>query len=711
MFLLSAIALAATGRIVLEPTPGATVTVFPQTDPSRLEWAVHENVAPLHSQLGGRVEHVLETGAHGVGNGTWIVTAWLQEPARGAYHWEGARLVLEVEPGSPDLVQIESAPSVEALLGGQVARWVVPVDSALHPLPGQASTLNVDPRAWVIDATAWSAPGAPIGVSSWEQVDALRQILTETEEGLARASAWYRLGELHLDLGFPREAAYYFRRARGGGAPVENVALAQAQAHIAYGDFEGARPFCQDAWVAGAPDAEVLECLAVLSMATASPAPAPTGRALARASGRPDTLLLAAQLLQVDGRHREALPLLEAIVEADSTMREPALASLGDSRFYLGDHEGARRAWRELITGERGQLVWGRQRLLLLVTQGPAAWPTELPDLYARSEDPGLVGAEALYLLAQIAEGLGDLDAAAQHYQALLLRYPERAHRTDLADRHWSVMKRRMTQLHDQGRAVELAAFHRDRWHPRLQLVIDDPAPLMQVAEAYDRLGLPVEALEVQREVFAVNMRLDRKAPDSVFHLAQLYADTAHFQDALDTIAWLRKSGLPRELRGPVALLEGDCHQALEQAPQAMTAWRKAAMVAETRTAATARMALADARDGRCAAAIPALQRLKLLEELPEVADGRVHLALAICLDDRGKTAEAGEAAKAAAGRLEDEGTRRFAMWLADKATRELGQEDLVSVAVMSGDDLWASLARENQAHDTFQAALREGQP
>ena len=120
------------------------------------------------------------------------------------------------------------------------------------------------------------------------------------------------------------------------------------------------------------------------------------------------------------------------------------------------------------------------------------------------------------------------------------------------------------------------------------------------------------------------------------------------------------------------------------------------------RIAASARMALADAEADRCDAAIPALQRLAATPEVPEVADGRVHLALAMCLDKTGDPALTAEAAKAAAGRLEDDVSRRYAMWLADKAGREAGEEDLVTEAVRTGDDLWAELGRENEAHEAF---------
>ena len=707
--LLASLAWGQTGRLVLEPTEGATVRLFPQTDSSRLEWAVDGNVAPLHRQMGGRVEHVLETGAHGVGNGTWLVTVWAEPDTsvRGGYHWEGERLVLEIEPAAPDLVQIEQPPTVEELISDEHARWVVPSDAALHPLQGAASTLAADPTAWPIQRTGWTAPGAPIGVSDWDHVDTLRAVYINAEDPVARAAALYRLGEVHEDLGFFRESAYYFARARDLGAPVERVALDQAQSAFALGRFDDGRAFCVDAHTAGAPEAQVVECLAVASLGTATPAPAPTGRALARASGRPDSLLLAAQLLQMDGRHREALPLLQAIVESgDPEVADRANASLGEAHFYLGDYEAARVAWRSVTTGELGQLVWARQRLLLLITQGPASWPTEVPDLYLRSEDEGVVGAEALYLLGQINEGLGDSEGAATHYHDLMSRYPTRSARADVAARQWAVLRFRMDQLHRANRHLELVSLHRDRWNGLLEAQVDDPTPLTWVASAYDALGLPQQALDIQRDVFAVNTRLDRSDPAAVLQLARLYSRTEHHADALETIDWLRAAGIPRELRGPVHLLEGDAYAALKQEPQALRAWRTAALSEDTRREATARMALADAASERCDAAVPALKGLALDLEAPEVRDGRVHLALAMCLDAQGDDEGTAMAAKAAAGRLEDEVSRRYAMWLADKAARDAGQEDLVTEAVRSGDDLWAALGRENEAHEAFTALL-----
>lgn len=704
-------ALAADGRVVLEPTQGATVQVFPQTAPGRLEWAVYGNVAPLDDQLGGLVEHVLETGAHGVGNGTWLVTAWLSPgvEARGSYHWEGSRLVLDVVLDVPELIQVEASPSLEELLAGTVARWQTPHDLALHPLQGGANTMHTDPRERKIPRVAWSAPGAPIGAEDWPQVDAVREVLTSTRDPVTRAAAHYRLGQLHSTLGFHREANYYYGRAREGGAPLDVIALDQAQTAFAMGRWDEGRTFCEDAHTGGAAEALVLECLAIVSLATGSPAPAGTGRALARASGRPDSLLLAAQLLQVDGRHREAIPLLEAIVESGNPdFQDQANANLGESRFYAGDTKGAREAWRTVTDGDLGTIVWGRQRLLLLMTQGPASWTTEIPDLHDRARDTGPAGADALYLLGQISERLGDSGGAITHYHDLLVRHPTRAAASDVPARQWRMLSARMKHLHDSERRVDLVTLYRDRWLDSLELEVKDPTPLKWVVQAYAELGLPGDALELQRLVFGINTRLERNDPESVLQLAQLYARTEHHSDALETIAWMRQAGIPRELRGPVLLLEGDAHAALDQPEDAMRAWRSAARNRDVRTAATARMALADAEADRCDSAIPALQRLTATPDAPEMVDGRIHLALAMCLDKTGDAKLTAEAAKAAAGRLEDDVSRRYAMWLADKAARESGEEDLVTDAVRTGDDLWAELGRENEAHEAFTNLLDE---
>ena len=699
-------AFAADGRILLEPTQGATVQVFPQTDPGRLEWAVYGNVAPLDDQLGGVVEHVLETGAQSVGSGTWLVTAWLQAgvEARGSYHWEGSLLVLDVVPAQvDDLVPVEPSPSVDELLAGTVARTQTPYDLPLHPLHGGANTLHMDPVLRDITRVPWTAPGAPIGAEDWAQVDAVREVLTSTKDPVTRAAAHYRLGQLHSTLGFYRESAYYFGRAREGGAPLEIVALDQAQTAFAMGRWDEGRTFCSDAHRGGAPEAQVLECLGIASLATGAPAPAGTGRALARASGRPDALLLAAQLMQVDGRHHEAIPLLEAIVESGEVgLLDQANAGLGESRFYVGDYDGARDAWRLVTDGDLGTQVWARQRLLLLVTQGPASWTTEIPDLHDRAQDTGPSGADALYLLGQISERLGDSGGALTHYHDLLVRYPARAGASDVPARQWRVLSARMKHLYETDRKVDLVTVFRDYWLDALEVQVKDPQPLKWVVETYADLGLPGEALEIQRLVYGINTRLEREDPESVLQLAQLYARTDHHSDALETIAWMREAGIPRELRGPAFLLEGDAHAALEQPEEAMRAWRTAARSADVRIAASARMALADAEADRCDAAIPALQRLAATPEVPEVADGRVHLALAMCLDKTGDPALTAEAAKAAAGRLEDDVSRRYAMWLADKAGREAGEEDLVTEAVRTGDDLWAELGRENEAHEAF---------
>lgn len=346
--------------------------------------------------------------------------------------------------------------------------------------------------------------------------------------------------------------------------------------------------------------------------------------------------------------------------------------------------------------------------MLLLMTQGPASWTTEIPDLHERARDNSPAGADALYLLGQISERLGDSGGAITHYHDLLVRYPTRAAASDVPARQWRVLSARMKHLHDSERRVELVTLYRDRWLDSLELQVKDPTPLKWVVQAYAELGLPGDALEIQRLVFGINTRLERNDPESVLQLAKLYARTEHHSDALETIAWMRQAGIPRELRGPVLLLEGDAHAALDQPEDAMKAWRSAARNRDVRTAATARMALADAEADRCDSAIPALQRLTDTPDAPELVDGRIHLALAMCLDKTGDAKLTAEAAKAAAGRLEDDVSRRYAMWLADKAARESGEEDLVTDAVRSGDDLWAVLGRENEAHEAFTNLLDE---
>ncbi len=567
------------GRVRLQLSPGAEVQQVPRVQPGRIELVIRGNRQDLEAQLEGvRVRFLEEADAWSVGGGTWlmefqvaradvVLTVEREEATDAA--------LLSFKPGVPETVPPPAAaPPLAALLRGDLARNPAQHPAlALHPLDGDAA-LAMDPTSYTLSAPIWQ-PELP---NSWEAtllknhayetgytVDRYRHVLTDTLNPELEAYAFYRLGRAHLALELPREAAYYMNRVAGTDVewPGPEVQLARAQAMLANGRWDEARERCADAAAAGAREAEVLECLGVVSLATAAPAPSETARALARATGRPEALLLAGELLQKDHRHREALPLLQEAVDLlpEGAMHTMALINVGDAFLATRQFEQAREAWRDAgLDRDAARVTALRQRTRQLVEEGAETWLANLPDLYRVKDRPDRAGAEALFLLAQIATTFDDLAAGVEHLTALADKHRELGRRPEVGGWLWELLDQRLKQLAGQERHLELASFYRDNYKPWLQPMVRDTASMEAVARAYEAMGLAEAALDVQREVFAVHTRLELDDAAALVDLARLYVLTDRPAEALRTLEYLRGVPGAAEVRSPALLLEGLVH-------------------------------------------------------------------------------------------------------------------------------------------------------
>ncbi len=714
------------GRLVFELSEGAEVQRMPQVRPRRYEVIVRGNRADLAAQLEGRSVLWLDVGdAWSVGGGTWLMEF---ETSRADVELEiqreGDTAIFSFAPGRPELRGEPPEPvSVEELLAG-VERDAAPRPAlALHPLDGDAAYAMLPedykpgfpvwgpeelPRGWELELLA-----APRGGESWYSIDRYRQVLTETTNTRVDAYTRYRLGMAHLELGFPREAAAYLDQVvedSGGPYPAALVHLARARAAWTVGRWDVARQRCADAFEAGARRAQVLECLGVVSLATADPPPSQTARALSAATGRPEATLLAAELYQRDHRHLEALPLLERAIDAlEDPLQSVALVNLGDARYALGQQEPAREAWRD-ASGEPDvtRVVALRQRMRKLVEEGVDTWLKTIPDLRLVGRREDRAGAEARYLLVQIAEDFDDLDGAIAELTVLADDYRRYTRGSDVLQRLWESLERRFGQLAAAGEPLRLAALYREHYRHALEPLVGSTDALELVTGAFESLGLFEEALAVQREVFAVHTRQERDQPASLITLARLYVETGRPEEALRTLGYLRGlGGLSPEDRAEALLLEAEIHYEGGRLEQAVGAYRQAEQYAGTRSEASATLALIETEAGYCDRALPRLQDLVRDAEgaeVQEVAEGRVHLALARCLLERGDADAALIAAREGAGRTPDDLSRRYATWVLAQAAAAAGVDGLAAEALTAGDDVWAALGREAREDE----ALRE---
>jgi hypothetical protein len=158
--------------------------------------------------------------------------------------------------------------------------------------------------------------------------------------------------------------------------------------------------------------------------------------------------------------------LLERIAEGGSTR---ALASLGDARQATGDLPGAVEAWRAAsVDGWLRPALKIRLRMAEWIDKGPADFGGAIPELLQLSDLGGAGGAEAHYLLAQIAEVYGDPDLAAEQLNLLWAFHPEEALQSDVPERLVQTCEFRLRQLEDQQRHVDLVAFFDLCWRDEL---------------------------------------------------------------------------------------------------------------------------------------------------------------------------------------------------------------------------------------------------
>ena len=716
------------GTIHFELSQGARLEVFPRVDPRKVEIAVYDQRESIRRFIDGISTYfVMDIDGYSIGGGVWLVSVYLDRDGLEVdVRNDGQDWQLEFRPGEPDVIELGRARTARQLLEPDLERSIAPPPaSPLHPLSQEAVTIAIDPRDYRLFIPEWE-PVLPARrpdhqllekaeTPSLYEVDGYRQIYTESPLERSQQIGLYRMGTAYLEMGLHREALYYLDELakREGSWDPEVVHLLRSQAAIAMGNWEAARERCAKALDVGAREERVLECLGVVSLATAKPSPTATARALAANTGRPEALLLAGQLLQLDNRHREAESLLRlASSKLDGDLKREALLNLGDALFAHGDIPGAREAWRYVGTdGELGDILYLRQHMTHLVEQGPREWAGAVPSLYIEAKKRNRAGAEAGYLLAQIAEALGDTAGAAEHLAALLDRQSWIVEYSDVPERLWRIISRRLSLLQRQGRSLEQVAFYRDYYRTKLRGFVDDTNQLEGVAAAYEELGLYGYALNVQREVFTIHSQQEVENIPSLLHLVRLYVKTGRPQEALETTAYMRRIRGFANAQAPVAIYEGRSYEALGENDKAKASYEKAVATPEYRMEAVGRLALMYAGEDRCSEALPGLQELAaaLPGQAPDdILDGRVHIALARCLLAEGRPEEALVAAADGAGRSDDELHKRYATYLAAVAARESGSPvgPMYQDALESYDDLWASLGQEDVDNATFQQEL-----
>jgi hypothetical protein len=523
---------------------------------------------------------------------------------------------------------------------------------------------------------------------------------------VARAQARYELGWMYLELDHQREARYYFELLEGspGALRPMDIALARARSSLACGRWKDARARLREAYRYGARESAVVEGFGVVSLATGIPGRALTAQVMSRVTGRPEALLLAAELLQRDGFFADSRPLLEALsgrVKKGDTGQRVALR-LGDARLVAGERDAAVRAYR----GAPPLLAKSRIMLVDLLETGPSDWAAAVPKLSLMSKNKGEVGAEALYLLSQIDSILGTQIDSINDLAKLIREHRLIALSSDAPERLWQVYKERQVMLLEQEKWFDVAALHEGAWHPMVRRAVDDPKILMEIAEAYEAIGLHQRALNLTHLVFPMLLSVQADDTDLVIDLARLYGKTGNQKDGLKTLEFLRTRKVPKDRQGEVALIAAGMREAQGDIQGAANELRRAFRDRRHRRQATIWLARLDAEAGRCGSATSTLWGKLMSNRGGEVTtESRPFLALARCLAAKGDGKRAAMAAKAAAERSESEDEMRYANYLEAVATQ--WTEGEVRASLAQGDDVWAALSRDYDGAKNFEAELR----
>ena len=660
--------------------------------------------ADLSTLLTGRTNpYVVGMDATHIAGGTWIIKAMVgRSDADLRVIAEDGRLLIDVVESFGEGVEDEDElPTVKALVEGEVrskpANKQFPALMFLH---GDAISyaMSSDDFVPLLPAPA-SLPRA-----TWRAIDRARHMMLNAPSKVALAQARYELGWLYLEKGFDREARYYFSRLAEdpGALPARDVALARARAALSCREWSAARSFLREAYRYGARESAIVEGFGVISLATGVPSRSLTSEVLSRVTGRPEALLLAAELLQRDGYYKKSRPMLEALVGRASgrSARQVALR-LGDARLMDGEYDAAVRAYRE---GPKG-LASLRTLLVDLIEKGPTEWAAVVPKLNALVDQGNEIGAEALYLLSQLDTAMGSQVDAVTDLSLLIRDHRRIAYKSDAPERLWEIYKERQQRLIEAERWFDVAALHEGAWHPVVRRAVDDPQVLLGIADAYERIGLPYQALRLVREAHPLLMAEGIDDTSLVFTLARLYGETGKPKEGMNAIKRYRSSIAGRA--GEVALLGATLMEKLGDTDGATTEYRRALRDTKSRDKAAVALARIDAEAGRCRKATSVLWS-KLMSPAGQktFTASRPYLALARCMATQGEGEMAAAAAKMAAARTDSKEESRYAAYLSASARQF--SDDASRTKLESGSDIWAALSEDHQASRALDAEIEK---
>jgi tetratricopeptide (TPR) repeat protein len=698
----------------LETSREARVVVLPRTEEEIVEIGVYGNRAPLREAIEAWRTPGLEHGRFvDRGGGTAFLVLQLSHPqlvAEVTRHGDG--FLVTLVKGEPELHSPREVLPLERLFEDLPRRPAPPSDAALVPMGREARTFGLDPSEIRLAAHApephlpldWVEELGPRPSPTLQDVARWRNLLPALQDqpDLMVVACW-RLATAHQHLGLPREAMYYFRQGSTRGFPPAAMLLGLADSALAVGRWQEAREALEQAWHRDAPEDQVLTGLAVLSLATAQPPPAETGRALAQAAHEPLQLLLAGELLLRDGYAEEAAEILQEAVKGPlgPTAQEIAWVALGDATLLSGRQQDAHRAYLSASHGQLDSLLRVRELALRMTQDGVRRWPSWVPDLRQFASREDAAGADALYLLAQVHQRYADPEAVSEDLARLWDLDPI-SRQTDVPARLIESCQARILQLERDHRDAELVEQFQRCWREDLDDHLARVDWVEAASRAWERLGFLERAYEVQRDATTVLAALGREDPLALARLAHLQTLSGRPDYALETIAYTRR--LPGPALPALDLVVGDAHEARGEVDEALAAWQRAATEPRLVEEAALRSGMLQLRQARCAPAIALMGSRLEQAAIPGEPPGELELLLSRCEDALGRPAEAIGHAALALARAKDDWMKAEVRWFAAAIAARSGM--LLPEDLRSEGEAFRRVAAEDEEHARWTEAF-----
>ncbi len=697
----------------LQLSPGGRVEVLTSANPGHVDVLVHENQIDLGPQVGWTVGTGIARVQVWQRGGGQVLALTLTDPGTAVVvrATEGGAALVVVPRVAPLALVAGARSGAEALIGKFDGSVCVSSPPNPAPLSGADSRWSLDAMAEPPALPEWSA-GEP-SVVQWTEVWDTRRLLAQAKTAGEHERLMYRLAALLRALGHEREAAYYFDRSGAvGGAHAVAARFQAARARMNVKDWEGARRSARDAEAAGGAPEMVLVAMLWAEMQSEGKDLRGMARAVASTDLSGEHRRLVGVALSRAGCESEAVALL-ALPPTQPASPDDAVGRLllADSQLRAGDIDAARRGYAEVsehdLPAAFGPLLRTRTRHLAVLALPTSRWGSLVPDLQRASKLPGDAGEESLNLLAQVSAVLGLEREAVEAWASLVFRAPRLA-AGPVGASLTAAWTRRSERLLTEGRRMDALALHRAVGSETLVLHLADSSPLHPIARAYAEAGLSEQAQATWRFAAELERRRGIDSRPTVMAMAGLYVRTRGYRDALDAVDWLRRHNAP-ELDGHLAWLEALAAEGRGDLERARARFKSLERSPGFAVQARLRLAILDAREGRCEEALPELE--VAAESPPAGSDGIVvQETLLRCLLATGRTAAAADAAVAVAGLASDGDVRAWAGSRASRLESDAGRtvNPLFAQATGADPSIWGALAREEEAQRVLGAELKQ---